>query len=160
MSNIFDYKKFSNLVAKYSSEYKSNSPYPYMYFDDLFDDELIKEVNREIDERNFALDDRKIDDIEVKIRSNFEDNESIPPNSKKVFDVLNGGKFMNLITELTGITGLISDPYYDGVGVGRRDRAGHVHAGADKAPLWCAGAHHRRPCHMTIAGRKPRSWRK
>jgi len=34
-----------------------------------------------------------------------------------VFEVLNGGKFLSLVSELTDIDGLVSDPYYDGGGI-------------------------------------------
>jgi len=88
-----------------------------MYFDGLFDEELINKINVEIESGEFDKDDRNIGGVEVKIRSDFEDNESIPPYSKKVFDVLNGGKFLNLVSQLTDIEGLISDPYYDGGGI-------------------------------------------
>lgn len=117
MSSVFDYKKFSEFVNVAVSEYAKQTPYPFMYFDELFDDKLIDKVNAEIDNAEFALDTREIDGVEVKTRSDFEDNESIPPSSKVIFDVLNGGKFLNLVTQLTGIKGLISDPYYDGGGI-------------------------------------------
>ena len=117
MTNIFDYEKFSQLVDSVSAKYNEQSPYPFMCFDNLFSDDLIDKINMEIDDPSFAKDVREIEGIEVKTRSDFEDNESIPPSSKSVFDVLNGGKFLNLVTHLTGINGLISDPYYDGGGI-------------------------------------------
>jgi len=117
MSSVFDYKKFSELVEKFSTEYNMQKPYPFMYFDGLFDDSIIDKVNAEIDEGDFELDEREINNIEVKTRSNFEDNESIPCSSKAIFDVLNGGRFLNLVSQLTNIKGLISDPYYDGGGI-------------------------------------------
>lgn len=117
MSKIFDYDAFSKAVDDASGTYNDKFPYPFMYFDGFFDDNLIDKVNAEIDKNEFALDTREINDIEVKTRSDFEDNESIPPSSKAIFDVLNGGKFLDLVTQLTGIKGLISDPYYDGGGI-------------------------------------------
>lgn len=124
MSLIFDYNKFSELIKKFTTEYTKQSPYPFMYFDGLFDNALIAKVNSEIDDGNFELDERKIDNIEVKTRSDFEDNESIPPSSKVIFDVLNGGRFLNLVSQLTGINGLVSDPYYDGGGINITENKG------------------------------------
>ena len=86
-------------------------------FDGLFDDKALNEVDGEVDAGNFNSDDRKLDNIEVKLRSDFEDNEAVPDNTKEIFQVLNGGKFLNLVSQLTGIDGLISDPYFDGGGI-------------------------------------------
>jgi hypothetical protein len=117
MNSIFDYELLETQINDESGLYLRRSPYPFTYFDGLFNQALIDEVNREIDDSNFKKDGRSIDGIEVKVRSNFEDNESLPPQTKKIFDVLNGGKFLNLVSRLTGIDGLISDPYYDGGGI-------------------------------------------
>ena len=119
MSNklVFDYQEFERQVEKVSAEYGSRSPFSYAYFDGMFSNELINSVNAEIDLAKFEKDVREIDGIEVKTRSCFEDNELLPNSIRKVFEVINGGRLLNIISKLTGITGLISDPYYDGGGV-------------------------------------------
>lgn len=113
----FDYNKFNVLVDNEYKLYNKKKPYPYAIFDDLFDDDVLIQLNKEIDETNFKKDNRIINNIEVKTRSDFEDNESLPFYTKKIFDVLNGGKFLNILSTLTNINGLISDPYFDGGGV-------------------------------------------
>ena len=114
---IFNYSKFDEQVGLIADEYNSLSPYPYAIFDDLFDESLINKVNEEIDLAQFEIDERQIAGEEVKIRSNFEDNESLPPSTRKIFELINGGRFLNMVSRLTGIDGLIPDPYYDGGGI-------------------------------------------
>jgi len=114
---IFDYEKFEKLVGIEAKSYNDKFPYPFAIFDDLFDDLELKRVNKEIEEANYKLDSRNIEGEEVKTRSDFEDNESLPDTISKVFSVINGGKFLNILSNLTGIKGLISDPYFDGGGV-------------------------------------------
>jgi hypothetical protein len=114
---MFDYQRFEDDIKAKNQNYNERSPYPYAYFDGLFDDSLLDQVNNEIDQSSFAKDSREIEGEEVKIRSDFEDNEALPTAIKQVFEIINGGKFLNLTTHLTGIKGLISDPYYDGGGV-------------------------------------------
>lgn len=114
---MFDYENFKSQVHEKKNSYNNESPFPYALFDGLFDDELLSLVNDEINLGNFHKDVRSIDKEEVKTRSDFEDNEDVPPMVRKVFDILNGGKFLNLISQLTEIEGLISDPYFDGGGV-------------------------------------------
>jgi len=117
MPSAFDYQKFSEIVNASSNKYQEQFPYPFMYFDGLFDSNLIDDINKEIDVGDFKLDEREIDSVEIKTRSDFSDNESIPKYSKIIFEILNGGKFLEIVTSLTGIKGLISDPYYDGGGI-------------------------------------------
>ena len=117
MKSIFDYEKFQTWVNENNKEYSSSYPYPHGYIDNLFDEGHLDLVQQEITERDFKLDERDDDKIQVKTRSDFEDNESLPPAIKACFDVLNGGKFMTMLSHLTGVEGLISDQYYDGGGV-------------------------------------------
>ena len=117
MSDKFDYKLFENLVKNKISSYEHLNPYPYAIFDDLFDDLLIDKVNLEVDQSEFEVDTRNISDEEVKTRSDFTDDTSVPEALKQVFEIINGGKFLNLVSELTSISGLIPDPYFDGGGV-------------------------------------------
>lgn len=114
---LFNYKKFEEEIEKIQSDYNNRHPFPYAVFDDLFDVKSLENINSEITQANFALDERNLLDEEVKIRSDFEDNEALPPETRRVFEVINGGKFLSLVSKLTGIDGLISDPYYDGGGV-------------------------------------------
>jgi hypothetical protein len=117
MMDTFDYLKFAKQRESLREEYLLQKPYPYAIFDGLFSEELISAVNDEIDRTPFEIDERNISNIEVKKRSNFRDNEDVPKNVAQIFSVLNGGKFLELISELTSIEGLISDPYFDGGGV-------------------------------------------
>jgi hypothetical protein len=114
---IFDYEKFIDSIENNEKKYPEKKPFPFAIFDDLFSDEYLNEVNNEIEIQNFSIDQRSEIDEEVKIRSDFEDNEALPPYTKKIFDVLNGGKFLIALSKLTGISGLISDPYFDGGGI-------------------------------------------
>lgn len=114
---IFNYADFESEIDQNNKSYNERAPYPYAYFDGLFDEVFLDKVNKEIDVASFKKDTRAIEGEEVKTRSDFEDNESLPPLIRKVFEIINGGRFLNMVTKLTGITGLISDPYFDGGGV-------------------------------------------
>lgn len=122
--SIFNYEKFTEKVSDDMDSFKSRSPYPFAYYDGLFDDHILKRVNEEIDCRDFEIDGRKIEGEEIKVRSDFEDNESLPEYTKKIFEVMNGGKFLNIVSSLTGIDGLIPDPYYDGGGINMIENGG------------------------------------
>jgi Rps23 Pro-64 3,4-dihydroxylase Tpa1-like proline 4-hydroxylase len=114
---VFDYQEFEKQILLTHQDYCERTPYPFAVFDGLFDNQLLQEINGEIDQSTFQQDTRSIDGEEIKTRSDFEDNEALPPSMRAVFEVINGGKFLNLVSKLTQIEGLISDPYYDGGGV-------------------------------------------
>lgn len=114
---LIKYAELSREIEAMHGAYNRAYPYPFAIFDGLFADSALAEVNREIDESAFIKDARDISGVEIKTRSNFEDNEAVPPATRKLFEVLNGGKFLSLVSRLTGIDGLISDPYYDGGGI-------------------------------------------
>lgn len=114
---IFNYEKFLKQCVSHANEYREALPYPYAIFDGLFDEDVLNRVSEQVSQEKFYIDERALDGIEVKSRSDFADNEAIPGEIRKVFEVLNGGKFLEIVSKLTGITGLISDPYYDGGGV-------------------------------------------
>ena len=114
---MFNYEHFEEMVEQTIKSYREARPYPFCVLDGLFDQKGIDAVNLEIDKVKFKTDVRSIEGQEIKTRSDFEDNESLPPKTKQIFDVLNGGKFLKVLSRLTGIDGLISDPYYDGGGV-------------------------------------------
>lgn len=117
MKNLFDYKLFEEMIKKGGADYIDRAPYPYAVFDGLFDLSVLDEVNQEIDKQKFKTDERVHEGVQVKTRSDFRDNEDLPDVTKRIFEVINGGKFLNLVSELTSIKGLISDPYYDGGGI-------------------------------------------
>ena len=114
---LFNYEKFTKEVKKLSSDYLLKFPYPYAVIDNLFDDKILDLVNEEVELADFEVDSRVDKNVQVKIRSDFADNEALPQVTKSVFDVINGGKFLKILSTLTGIDGLISDPYYDGGGI-------------------------------------------
>lgn len=114
---MFNYPLFEQMCQENAEKYLRQSPYPYAIFDGLFSESLLNEVDQEVERAEYKKDVREISEIEVKTRSNFEDNEALPKNIKSVFEIINGGKFLTAVSRLTGIPGLISDPYYDGGGV-------------------------------------------
>lgn len=137
MRAVFNYSRFEKLVEEEVANYQRAHPYPFGYFDGLFEERVLDDVIKEIRERNFHLDSRKDEGIQVKVRSAFADNEELPPACRECFQILNGGKFMNLLTKLTGVDGLIPDLYYDGGGINIIENGGSLAVHVD-------GTHQRR----------------
>lgn len=122
MKNIFNYSKFESLIS--DSNYLNQYPFPFIFFDNLFDESKLDLVNKEIEAGKYKKDIRNIKGEEIKTRSDFKNIEDIPENMFDVFSVLNGGRFLEALTNLTTIDGLISDPYYHGGGVNQIKQSG------------------------------------
>jgi hypothetical protein len=124
MRDIFDYTLLDSLIDQ--EAYLGNSPYPFALFDDLFDDSILKEAINEIGDKNFPMDLRNIPSEEVKGRSAFESIEQIPEAVFRIFSVLNGGRFLDAVSKLSAIDGLISDPYFSGGGINEITKNGKL----------------------------------
>lgn len=122
MRNIFNYKKFESEID--TSAYLNAYPFPFVYIDNLFDDNKLSLVNDEIESGKYKKDIRNIKGEEIKTRSDFKCIEDIPKNMFDIFSVLNGGRFLECLTKLTSINGLISDPYFHGGGVNQINKSG------------------------------------
>lgn len=122
MKKIFNYDKFEALSK--NSNYLNAFPFPFIFFDDLFDNGKLDQVNTEIENGEFKKDIRNISGEEIKTRSDFKNIEDIPQNMFEVFSVLNGGRFLECLSNLTSIDGLISDPYFHGGGVNMINKSG------------------------------------
>jgi Rps23 Pro-64 3,4-dihydroxylase Tpa1-like proline 4-hydroxylase len=122
MDSIFDYRKFENEIN--TESYLEATPFPFVFIDNLFDNDKLDLVNSEIESGEYKKDIRNIKGEEVKTRSDFKCIEDIPKNMFDVFSVLNGGRFLECLSKLTSIDGLISDPYYHGGGVNQINKSG------------------------------------
>tara|TARA_A200000113_G_scaffold226035_1_gene249728 strand:+ start:8805 stop:9587 length:783 start_codon:yes stop_codon:yes gene_type:complete len=118
----FNYDRFENEISQ--DDYLNQYPFPYTFFDGLFDSNLLNRVVEEIDEEKYKKDVRDIKGEEVKTRSDFKNIEDIPENCFKVFSIMNGGRFLNCLSNFTSIEGLICDPYYSGGGINKIEKSG------------------------------------
>jgi 2OG-Fe(II) oxygenase superfamily len=107
-------------------------PFPHIVMDGLFD-------RAEIDEIHAIL--RRLPDnyweknndqgIEVKWRSKWTSEYSIPHPAREIVRFLNSGIFLRALSRLTGIPNLIPDPYYTGGGFNLIERGGYLDVHAD-----------------------------
>ncbi len=111
---IFDFKKLMDLAEKHGPEYQSKEPYPYVFFDGVVD----------VDVLGNAFDAFPVpDDTFYKYSNPLEkkfakDNiYEMPDAISKILVQMNSPFFLLFLETLTGIEGLIPDPYYRGGGM-------------------------------------------
>ena len=100
-----------------SQLFADNDPFPHVIVDDLFPPQLIRALVAEFPNPDDQSWDRSIvEGIQVKLRSNWIDEDDISPITAEVVHFFNSGSFMKSLSTITGVEKLISDPYFTGGG--------------------------------------------
>lgn len=94
--------------------YVSAEPYPHVVIDDAFPEDVLEQVREEVSKVELA--DRMFEsDYE------FKKSQLVPERlsayARNFFYTLNSRGFLRLLEEMTGVEGLITDPYFGGGGV-------------------------------------------
>lgn len=124
---------FNNIDINYlSTEFQNANPFNHIVLDNAFDKEKLNSILTEFDNENFdTWDKRDHTDIQVKWRSNWKSDSDVPPNTFSLIQYLNSGDFLRFLTKLTGIKGIIPDPYLSGGGLNQINPGGILEIHAD-----------------------------
>ena len=102
-------------------------PFPYIVFDGLFDPAMIDRIHGQFRDLPDDYWEKNNDQgIEVKWRSKWRSEYSIPEPAREIVRFLNSGIFLKSLAKLTGIPNLIPDPYYTGGGLNLIQRGGYL----------------------------------
>ena len=118
--------------AEWARAYRAAEPFPHVVIDDLFDADLLDRVIAEyprpdqIAWERFA---REPDEQAGKLQSKHETD--IPPFTRWFLYHLNSATVLELVEAITGIRGLVSDPYFDGGGLHQTLPGGRLMVHAD-----------------------------
>ena len=132
---VYNRRVFDSLPSR-APEFQAAQPFRHVVIDGLFNDDFLQQVADEF----YPVDDvrwqRFENDKEGKLAiSNSEQN--LPPLVRTFVRELNAELFLKQIAALTGIEGLIPDPYLGGAGMHCIPRGGKlgIHADFDVHPL-------------------------
>ena len=116
------------------ASYAGAAPYPHICLDGFFNAGLVSRVAAEFPELGRKGDIRFNDPNQLKLASRGE--YRFGPVTKELVHFLNSQPFLEYLSELTGIKGLIPDPYFSGGGLHEIRRGGFlkIHADFNKHP--------------------------
>ena len=111
-----------------SERYRTAEPFPHIVIDDFLDADVLRRV---LDEFPSSKDKNYFDRDQERFKFQFAPHELESGLIRNLFAELNSEAFLGFLEEMTGIKGLISDPYFDGGGLHETKRGGHLGVHAD-----------------------------
>lgn len=124
---------FSNLeeIANlYAPQYQTASPFPFIYWDNFFDESFLSKVVDEFPDLSVGAKASYNSPTEIKLASKGE--ERFSPAALQLTHFLNAEPFLQFLQKLTGIQEtLIPDPYYQGGGYHEIKPGGYLKIHAD-----------------------------
>ena len=115
--------KLYEIAEKDAEHYKNAEPFAHSYYDNVFDPELLDKVIEE-----FEQGDKTWIDHQTKYENKLEMSRDahLQPITRAFVHNLNSEPFLRFLEKLTGISGLISDPYLTGGGLHKIKRGGKL----------------------------------
>jgi Rps23 Pro-64 3,4-dihydroxylase Tpa1-like proline 4-hydroxylase len=111
-----------------AEEYRNAKPFPHIMIEDLLDKDLLRQVAA-----NYPSLDNKtyFDRDQERLKFQFKAQEVPNGRTRNLLAELNSQAFLGFLEEMTGIDGLIADPYFAGGGLHLTKRGGHLSVHAD-----------------------------
>jgi hypothetical protein len=132
MEDLFS-KEYSGALASLASrraeEYKINKPFPHIYFDDFLPAAAAEMALEEFPEPRQVSWSEFNNPNERKLA--FDQVEYLPPSVRNVLYFLNSRPMLRFLETLTGIKGIIPDPYFTGGGLHQIKPGGKLSVHAD-----------------------------
>lgn len=110
--------------------YVAAEPFPHIVLDGLFDDDALEAVLREFPDRN-AMRWREFDSPTEKKLGYYHETSAISKTVREFLNDMNSFEMLLWLEALTGIDGLIPDPYFGGGGLHQIEPGGFLKIHAD-----------------------------
>lgn len=123
-----DYDKFYKKGISLKDSYTENSPYPHIMIDGLFDENLLEKISEECSQ-SFKDIDKHFYGSVGKHATNKE--KYWGAYTTALLHELNSDEFIQFLEKLTGIEGLVCDPYYEGGGIHETKKGGFLKVHTD-----------------------------
>ena len=123
-----DTAETKELGAQKAQAYQSAQPYHHICIDNFLPMEVIERVRADLD--SLPQSQKSFDAEHEKLKSQY-NPDRLPDYSRHLFQAFNSRAFILFLEEMTGIKGLIPDPYYVGAGIHKTLTGGYLNIHAD-----------------------------
>jgi len=134
MKNLLNENKLNQIAELESANYQSNKPFPHVVIDNFLDKEVIERIHDDFPKPD-QIDFYKYDNpLEKKLA--MDQIAKLPESIGEILLNFNSPTFLNFLEKLTGIPGLIPDPYLRGGGIHQSVNQGKldIHIDFNKHP--------------------------
>lgn len=133
MTDDGGYRRFDEAECRAAGErlagrYRSADPFPHIVIDDLIDVDMLRQVARDFPD---AAENEAFDRSQERLKRQFHPQSCTGATTRNLFAELNSQAFLEFLAAMTGLKGLIVDPYYFGAGLHETRRTGHLGIHAD-----------------------------
>jgi len=124
----FDREQCIAAGKELAAQYQAAQPFPHIVMDDFLDAETLRALVAEFPPRDGQ---DYFDRPQERFKYQFDPNAVSSAKVRNLLAELNGEPFLAFLAAMTGIEGLISDPYYSGGGLHETLTGGHLSIHAD-----------------------------
>jgi hypothetical protein len=110
-----------------AASYRQASPFPHIVIDDFVGEDVLREVIAEFPQPDAGLTFAR----EQERKKTQYHPQNCGPFTRHLFNELNSQAFLVFLQEMTGIKGLVADPYFSGGGLHETTKGGHLGIHAD-----------------------------
>lgn len=112
---FFDRSELVEKARALAAEYKEAAPFPHIAIDNFLPPTVLERVLAEFPTPDSPVWEKYNDRMQRKLGSR--DESTLGPTTRTLLRELNSSAFLSFLEELTGIEGLISDPWFEGGGL-------------------------------------------
>ena len=118
------------LGTELTATYQAASPFPHVVIDDFLPPALLEQVLARFATTGESRDDMSFDRPQERFKSSFQP-DALDDELRRIFYSFNSRPFIKIMENITGIKGLIPDPYFLGAGIHEIKQGGHLSVHAD-----------------------------
>ena len=122
--------KLRHDAAALHEQYANADPFPHIALDGLFEDDELETVLRDFPTAE-QMRWMRFDNPQEKKLGFYHELSEISPRIRHFLDAMNGFEMLTFLEQLTGIDGLIPDPYFGGGGLHQIEAGGFLKVHAD-----------------------------
>jgi Rps23 Pro-64 3,4-dihydroxylase Tpa1-like proline 4-hydroxylase len=130
MKSILNIKKFEAKKKEFLDEFNTSAPYPHLILDNFLNQDIAEKLLKEHEEQGDAKNWGAYNHVNER-KSGITEYDRMGEITKSVINELSSKQFLELLEEVTGIEGLISDPDLDGGGLHMIERGGFLNVHVD-----------------------------
>lgn len=127
-SLLIDVSAAKALGASNAAAYQSGQPYHHVCIDNFLPEAVIDHVLADL--RDLPAAETSFNRAQERLKTSYMP-ERLPKYTRELFHAFNSRPFLLFLEEMTGIKGLIPDPYFFGAGIHRVENGGHLDIHAD-----------------------------